>query len=153
MGAAAIADVLRQQRTPDQQCRRLVDLAVDAGGSDDVTALLAQYRIHGEPRCVRTHVTMVTVIAESGHDRSLADSPLAIPALERGVRHSEPDPGARPPLSFFATATTAAAVESQVMHRSTTSPASRSTELDWRFAAAPAQPGRPWPGPGLGRSL
>jgi PPM family protein phosphatase len=50
MGAAAIADVLRQQRTPDQLCRSLVDLAADAGGSDDVTALLAQYRIKGEPR-------------------------------------------------------------------------------------------------------
>ena len=45
MGAAAIADVLRQKRTPDQLCHRLVDLAVDAGGSDDITALLAQYRI------------------------------------------------------------------------------------------------------------
>ena len=42
---ARIADVLRSHRTPDDQCRMLVDLAVDAGGDDDVTAVVAHYRI------------------------------------------------------------------------------------------------------------
>jgi len=42
-----IANVLRLHRTPDDQCRTLVDLAVDAGGEDDVTALVAHYRIPG----------------------------------------------------------------------------------------------------------
>jgi serine/threonine protein phosphatase PrpC len=42
---AVIANVLRRHDTPDSRCRTLVDLAVEAGGNDDATALLAQYRI------------------------------------------------------------------------------------------------------------
>ena len=44
---AGIAGVLRLDRTPDDQCRMLVDLAVEAGGEDDVTATVAHYRIPG----------------------------------------------------------------------------------------------------------
>jgi PPM family protein phosphatase len=40
-----IANALRLHRTPDDQCRALVDLAVNSGGQDDVTAIVAHYRI------------------------------------------------------------------------------------------------------------
>jgi len=42
---AGIAGALRQHRTPDDQCGALVDLAASSGGPDDVTALVAHYRI------------------------------------------------------------------------------------------------------------
>jgi len=42
---AQIADVLRQTQDPDQQSRELVDLALRAGARDDVTVLIARYRI------------------------------------------------------------------------------------------------------------
>ena len=48
---ARIATVLRLHRTPDDQCRTLVDLAVEAGGEDDVTAVVAHYRIPGRSDC------------------------------------------------------------------------------------------------------
>ena len=35
----------RRTQSPDDQCRSLVDLAMAAGGDDDVTALVARYRI------------------------------------------------------------------------------------------------------------
>jgi serine/threonine protein phosphatase PrpC len=40
-----IADVLLGRRNADEQCRTLVDLAVEAGGTDNITVLLAQYNI------------------------------------------------------------------------------------------------------------
>jgi protein phosphatase len=40
-----IADVLAGQRRPAEECQRLVDLAREAGTTDSVTALLADYRI------------------------------------------------------------------------------------------------------------
>lgn len=39
-----IANELRQPRTPDDQCRALVDLAMEANGEDDVTVVVAYYR-------------------------------------------------------------------------------------------------------------
>ena len=42
---AQIANVLRLHRTPDDQCRALVDLAANSGGQDDVTVVTAHYRI------------------------------------------------------------------------------------------------------------
>jgi PPM family protein phosphatase len=42
---AAIGDVLAWNQPPDDRCRSLVDLATAAGAEDDVTALLAEYRI------------------------------------------------------------------------------------------------------------
>jgi len=39
-----IADVLAFRRRPDDDCQRLVDLALAAGGRDDVTVLIADYR-------------------------------------------------------------------------------------------------------------
>ena len=45
----SIANVLALQITPDDQCRTLVGLAVEAGADDDVTALIARYRIPGRP--------------------------------------------------------------------------------------------------------
>ena len=44
---AGITGVLRLPRTSDDQCRMLVDLAVEAGAKDDVTVLVAHYRIPG----------------------------------------------------------------------------------------------------------
>jgi PPM family protein phosphatase len=41
----AIADVLALDRHPDEQCKALVELALRAGGEDNVTAVLAQYTI------------------------------------------------------------------------------------------------------------
>jgi protein phosphatase len=42
---ARIEGVLASDQSPDEQCRALVDLALSAGGDDDVTALIARYRI------------------------------------------------------------------------------------------------------------
>jgi len=41
----AIARVLALPATPDNQCQTLVNLAMDAGGREDATALVAHYRI------------------------------------------------------------------------------------------------------------
>jgi protein phosphatase len=40
-----IAEVLMLPRAPKEQCERLVDLAVHHGSTDDITALVARYRI------------------------------------------------------------------------------------------------------------
>lgn len=42
---AVVAEVLASDRSADDQCRVLVDLAMAAGGDDDVTALVALYHI------------------------------------------------------------------------------------------------------------
>ena len=42
---ARIAHTLRSHRTPDEQCRALVDLAASSEGHDDVTVAVAHYRI------------------------------------------------------------------------------------------------------------
>jgi protein phosphatase len=42
---ASIARVLASDDAPDDQCEKLVDLALAAGGEDDATALVARYRI------------------------------------------------------------------------------------------------------------
>jgi protein phosphatase len=41
----AVANVLSSHEPPAEQCRTLVELAMAAGGEDDVTALLARYRV------------------------------------------------------------------------------------------------------------
>lgn len=43
-----IADVLALRRQPDEQCQHLVELALDAGGKDDVTAVMAAYSVPRE---------------------------------------------------------------------------------------------------------
>ena len=40
-----IEAVLNSMVTPDEQCQSLVEMALDAGGQDDVTAVIAHYRI------------------------------------------------------------------------------------------------------------
>ncbi|MBX6315298.1 MAG: serine/threonine-protein phosphatase [Isosphaeraceae bacterium] len=40
-----ITSVLARAESPDAACRRLVDLALDAGGPDNVTAIVARYQI------------------------------------------------------------------------------------------------------------
>ncbi len=40
-----IAEVLTLRRSLEEQCRRLIDLALDSGGDDNVTVMLAQYSI------------------------------------------------------------------------------------------------------------
>jgi protein phosphatase len=42
---AAVAEVLGQQLRATDACRALVDLALQAGGKDNVTAVLARYRL------------------------------------------------------------------------------------------------------------
>ena len=44
---ARIANALRLHKTPDDQCEALLDLATHSGGNDDMTALVAQYRVGG----------------------------------------------------------------------------------------------------------
>jgi PPM family protein phosphatase len=44
-----IADVLALQRRPKEDCQRLVDLALAAGGPDNVTVMTADYRIRWAP--------------------------------------------------------------------------------------------------------
>jgi PPM family protein phosphatase len=40
-----LAEVLGSSRSPDEQSRALVDRAIDAGGEDDATALIAQFHV------------------------------------------------------------------------------------------------------------
>lgn len=42
-----IATALRSHPTPDDQCQALIELAVSSGSNDDVTVLVAQYRVRG----------------------------------------------------------------------------------------------------------
>jgi protein phosphatase len=49
-----IADTLALRRRPDDDCQRLVDQALAAGGPDNVTVLLADYRIRATPTYVET---------------------------------------------------------------------------------------------------
>jgi protein phosphatase len=42
---AQIANVLRQEQDPDEQCRALIELATRAGADDDLTVVMARYRI------------------------------------------------------------------------------------------------------------
>jgi PPM family protein phosphatase len=44
-----IADVLAPRRRPDEDCRRLIDLAVAQGSPDDVTVMVADYTRRGDP--------------------------------------------------------------------------------------------------------
>jgi protein phosphatase len=41
----SMADILSSGRPPDEQCRTLVELAMQNGGEDDATALIARYHI------------------------------------------------------------------------------------------------------------
>ena len=41
----AIETVMAMNASPDEQCRRMVDLAVSAGGEDDVTVLIGHYHV------------------------------------------------------------------------------------------------------------
>jgi PPM family protein phosphatase len=45
-----IADILALRRTPQDDCARLVDLALMAGGPDNVTVVTADYRIRRQPK-------------------------------------------------------------------------------------------------------
>jgi len=40
-----IAEVLALRRASEEQCQTLVDLALNAGGTDNVTVMLAQYQV------------------------------------------------------------------------------------------------------------
>ena len=40
-----IQDVMRRRGAPDEHCQTLIDLATAAGGTDDVTAVIARYQI------------------------------------------------------------------------------------------------------------
>jgi protein phosphatase len=42
-----IADALAPRRRPHHDCRRLIDMALDGGGADDVTVMLADYAMSG----------------------------------------------------------------------------------------------------------
>jgi protein phosphatase len=45
VGAETIAGILSARRRSADECQRLVDAAFEAGGKDDVTVLLADYRV------------------------------------------------------------------------------------------------------------
>jgi serine/threonine protein phosphatase PrpC len=49
VGDEQISDALAAQRHPDEDTQRLVDIAVSLGATDDVTVLLADYRIPAPP--------------------------------------------------------------------------------------------------------
>ena len=49
-----IADILALRRSPNDDCQRLIDQALAAGGPDNVTVLLADYRIRATPTYVET---------------------------------------------------------------------------------------------------
>jgi protein phosphatase len=50
VGEAEIADGLAVRRRPSEDCRHLVDLAVLRGSHDDITAMVADYRMSGDRR-------------------------------------------------------------------------------------------------------
>jgi serine/threonine protein phosphatase PrpC len=45
VGDERIAEVLTLQRRLDEQCQMLIDLALEQGGPDNITVVLAQYRV------------------------------------------------------------------------------------------------------------
>jgi len=45
VGEAAITQLLARQKPADQACRALVDMALDGGGRDNITVVIARYRI------------------------------------------------------------------------------------------------------------
>jgi protein phosphatase len=47
-GDATIAEVLGTTPDPEEACNRLVDLALERGGPDNVTAVVARYQVGGE---------------------------------------------------------------------------------------------------------
>ena len=49
-----IADTLALRRRPNDDCQRLIDQALAAGGPDNITVLLADYRIRATPATVET---------------------------------------------------------------------------------------------------
>ena len=55
-----IADVLAAQRRPAEECQRLVDLALAAGGPDDVTVLMADYWIEQAQTTARSEQQAAT---------------------------------------------------------------------------------------------
>lgn len=46
---AMMADTLKQPKSASEICRTLIDLALEAGGKDNVTAVVARYRIPNHP--------------------------------------------------------------------------------------------------------
>jgi protein phosphatase len=48
----AIERVLRRIETPGEACRELVDLALEAGGKDNITVIVARYSFAGKPESV-----------------------------------------------------------------------------------------------------
>ena len=52
-----IANMLASRRTPQEQCDQLIDAALDKGGSDNVTAVLANYHIPDLRRLAETHAS------------------------------------------------------------------------------------------------
>jgi protein phosphatase len=49
-----IADVLALRRTPDEDCRRLIERAIAAGGPDNVTVVIGDYRVQAAPAHVES---------------------------------------------------------------------------------------------------
>jgi protein phosphatase len=48
VGQQMIAAILADAKTSEEACQRLVDAALDNGGKDNVTVVLAQYRLPGK---------------------------------------------------------------------------------------------------------
>jgi serine/threonine protein phosphatase PrpC len=42
---SVIVSVLESGAAPNDQCRRIIDLAMEAGGDDDATALVAEFQV------------------------------------------------------------------------------------------------------------
>jgi hypothetical protein len=43
--ASALAEILRAQPESERACRALVDLALERGGKDNITVIVAEYRV------------------------------------------------------------------------------------------------------------
>jgi protein phosphatase len=48
VSADEIADTLSLRRSPDEECRQLVDLAILRESYDDITVIVADYALHSD---------------------------------------------------------------------------------------------------------
>ncbi|MDQ1684414.1 MAG: family protein phosphatase [Frankiaceae bacterium] len=102
VSAETIADTLRSASDPQQACDQLIELALRAGGPDNITAIVAD--VIGTDSASETPIVGGAAAGAIGTDSAAADSPASRAAQlsrrgRRGGRHSADadDPAAETP--------------------------------------------------------